>query len=496
MITPNDFKNAIGKPDKNFENSVRQALDEIQFSERRTAARKNRPLRYIMPAAALAAVAVCALLIFGTTGGQPDRVAGQGSVLAQPSAKPAATVEPTPDESAADSELPEHPAATAEPTPPQEGIEQPEQTAAPVQPTPPPVSTNLPKDHWMLTDTLGIDINSLYPGYIYVNTASDQYGNSFWMVGNGQQNIVACSISYGHIKKSDSESGTCDCPTLYVYMPNGIADEEHIDAIMADSAPWLSAIYESSRSMVQESDPEFRLSSLQITFDENSEPQICEIYFGLNCESCITWMREEDTGEFAIIKLYTQPEYVPISYTDPADYDTMQVSFADPALEAAIRTELDWQGVLTPAKLAEVESLDLNGIPLESLSGIEYCTNLQYLDLSGCGIGDENLKYVCSLPSLKKLLLHGNGITNITDLTGLDLTFLVLSDNSITNLWPISGMTNLQELYLSGNPLSGNGTLKPLEGLASLNVLDIENCGVTDLTSLEELDIEKLYLDN
>ena len=79
----NDFKKAIGQPDKAFENSVRQALDTILTEENRTRSKSRRPIRYILAATACAAAATCALFIFGISGRQPDRIYSPDT-MAQP----------------------------------------------------------------------------------------------------------------------------------------------------------------------------------------------------------------------------------------------------------------------------------------------------------------------------------------------------------------------------------------------------------------------------
>ena len=511
MIDRKDFIKAMGNPDKAFENSVQQALDDIQRSERRETAKERSPFRYILPAAAILAAAACALFFIGRTP-RPDNIT-MPQVMSQPTAKPtpepgeneAVTPAPAPMNEQFGDKVPEttaepaveingqteggeFTAASPEPIHPENaqayGEEYTEVTPAP---TPQPVRQgSLPEDHWMLESTLNIDVNSLYPGYTYVDTATDKSGNRHWMLSNGSESILGCCVSRNHITYADSETGDYKCPTLYVYMPNTPEEAEYVSAIMDVSAPWLKETYERSCAIVGEDGGEMPLNSIEITFNENDEPMFCGMWFGLNSESYILWMLNED-GSIEIIKLYSTPEIVPLDYDDPSDYDTMEVVIPDPVLEAAIRKELNWLGKLTPAKLSELTGLQIIDTPIESLEGLQYCTGLDWLELSGCGIDDDDLKYIGSLPALFTLNLGNNNITDITDLSGLDLGWLYLSGNNVSDLWPISGMTNLYELYLDENQLSGTNALKPITGLTGMRRLYMNNCGITDASLIAEL---------
>ena len=61
---------------------------------------------------------------------------------------------------------------------------------------------------------------------------------------------------------------------------------------------------------------------------------------------------------------------------------TETVFFEDQNLEAAVRDELDHPfGFLTKADLLDMRELNAKGRNITDLSGIEFCTNLDWLDL-------------------------------------------------------------------------------------------------------------------
>jgi len=141
------------------------------------------------------------------------------------------------------------------------------------------------------------------------------------------------------------------------------------------------------------------------------------------------------------------------------------VYFADANLKAEVAAEL---GVSNPtaADMLGLSSLSAWGLSISDLTGLEYATNLEYLDLSSNLISD--LTPLDGLTNLEELYLWDNQISDpaplaaLTNLTGLDL-----GSNQISNLTPLAGLTNLKWLYLSGNQISDIQPLADNAGLGS-----------------------------
>ena len=106
------------------------------------------------------------------------------------------------------------------------------------------------------------------------------------------------------------------------------------------------------------------------------------------------------------------------------------------------------------------------------------------LMVSDAGLTD--ISAVAQLTMLESVSLQGNAITDISPLSGLtELTFLNLSDNQITDVSALAGLTKLRTLYLDGNAITD---FSPLEKLTALTTLSLKDVEITEsqLEALEE----------
>ena len=99
------------------------------------------------------------------------------------------------------------------------------------------------------------------------------------------------------------------------------------------------------------------------------------------------------------------------------------------------------------------------------------------------------------LTNLTELVLESNNISDLSPLSGLtNLTKLNLHLNNISDLTPLAGLTNLTTLFLGRNNISD---LTPLAGLTNLEELLLLNNNITDITPLARLTkLEELNLSN
>ena len=192
------------------------------------------------------------------------------------------------------------------------------------------------------------------------------------------------------------------------------------------------------------------------------------------------------------------------------------VTFADEYLEAEVRLQLD---ILEPYPIYPDDMLLLTELGavilgIEDLTGLEYATNLVYLELYHNYIID--ISPISGLTNLSYLDLNGNWISDISPLSGLtSLTYLNLNGNGIIDISPISGLTNLTELSLGQNLISDispleelpnltylylginriNNDISPISGLTNLTYLNLTRNEISDISQLSGLtNLSKLHL--
>ena len=148
--------------------------------------------------------------------------------------------------------------------------------------------------------------------------------------------------------------------------------------------------------------------------------------------------------------------------------DSLSVSethwMPDPALRQAVRERLDMPSdvPLTQAYLQQrLTSLDVRGKGIADLKGVEHATDLQ------------------------ALVLIENKIQDISPLSGLtNLGFLDLGGNQISDLRPLAALTRLKTLHIWRNEIED---ISPLTGLVNLKKLLIENNDIRDFSPLDAL---------
>ena len=147
------------------------------------------------------------------------------------------------------------------------------------------------------------------------------------------------------------------------------------------------------------------------------------------------------------------------------------VDIPDPALRAAINAI---RGKAPDATISVADMLTLiifiapNG-NLSDLTGLEHATNLIWLDLNIVFLAEDFIN---------------NSVSDLSPLAGLtNLTHLWLGDNSISDISAVIGLTNLEFLYLADNSISD---ISPLIGLTQLTYLDIGDNSISDISPLVE----------
>ncbi|HEV8132694.1 MAG TPA: leucine-rich repeat domain-containing protein [Acidobacteriota bacterium] len=178
------------------------------------------------------------------------------------------------------------------------------------------------------------------------------------------------------------------------------------------------------------------------------------------------------------------------------------IVFADLNLEAAVRSELKIgpQNMINCEMAGSLKSLDARNKGISNLSGLESFSNLRKLMLEDNAIRD--IRPLSALTCLSYLSLGSypsskasNFISDLGPLAGLTtLTLLKVTSNSVSDVRPLSRLSNLIYLGLSGNSVSD---LSPLSKLTKLLRLHLSENRVTDVTPLAGLTgLTTLWLDS
>ncbi|EDO0850647.1 class 1 internalin InlG [Listeria monocytogenes] len=152
--------------------------------------------------------------------------------------------------------------------------------------------------------------------------------------------------------------------------------------------------------------------------------------------------------------------------------------FTDPALADEVKTELgkaDVSDVVSQADLDQITRLEAEGKGINSIEGVQYLTNLNFLSVTSNQISD--ISPLTNLTKLESLCLGENQISDLTPLSGLtNLTFVQLSINQIKDVTPLANLTKLNYLDLRENQISD---ASPLVNMTDLTVLHLEKQQIT-----------------
>ena len=157
----------------------------------------------------------------------------------------------------------------------------------------------------------------------------------------------------------------------------------------------------------------------------------------------------------------------------------------DSNLRAAIKKELGKENLskLTSEDMQQLKFLDVGGIGIRSLSGLEAAVNLIELRLDGNSIS--SIGPLASLTNLRLLSIGGADISDLTPLTNLtELETLILPHNEISDISPLTGLTQLKHLHLGNNKISD---VSPLANLTQLKWGDLRNNDISDFLPLDTL---------
>ncbi|MCD2237533.1 leucine-rich repeat domain-containing protein [Listeria monocytogenes] len=139
--------------------------------------------------------------------------------------------------------------------------------------------------------------------------------------------------------------------------------------------------------------------------------------------------------------------------------------FPDANLAEVMKGTLQKPNVSTPVTQDELNAVEKveKGRNIASIEGVQYLNNLRVLRLTGMD----------------------NSISDLRPLSGLtNLTILAMGNNQVNDLTPLSGLTNLKELSMNQNQIND---INALSGLTSLVSMDLSENQITDISALSNL---------
>ncbi len=164
----------------------------------------------------------------------------------------------------------------------------------------------------------------------------------------------------------------------------------------------------------------------------------------------------------------------------------------------------DNNGTITIAELEAITgTLDISSSSIESIDGLQACTNVIELYINDNKISE--LDYLSGLSNLSVLIADNNNISDV-DLLPASLTYLNVSRNNLTDIEGVQYTNNLEYLFADENNISNIDCLENknklkslslsintisdiavLSGCTELTYLNLSHNGITDVSSLNVL---------
>ena len=196
------------------------------------------------------------------------------------------------------------------------------------------------------------------------------------------------------------------------------------------------------------------------------------------------WIAAGDTETVRFDCLVETPGFHGLKLNGSTTTLTAYIAFPDSNLEAVVREAINKpEGPFNVSDLEPITTLNAQNKGISDITGLEYCANLQVLELRDNNIS--NISPLASLINLRELGLWGNNISDISPLEDLaNLNILHLHHNKVSNISPLANLTNLGILHLPNNNISD---ISPLSGLTYLAGLGLDDNNITDLSPLAGL---------
>lgn len=188
-----------------------------------------------------------------------------------------------------------------------------------------------------------------------------------------------------------------------------------------------------------------------------------------------------------------------------SNWYSSEINVPDEALKKALQTASKTDKLTVEAMFSLPTSLDLTGMNIKNLTGLEYAINVTDLDISDNEV--ESLEPIRNLYNLKTLNYSHNNVSEVSSwvlgsdtLISIDgsyngstkidsfeanksnLKILYLENNKLTELPEMKGLSSLETLSLANNEFAEYPT--QLSQLAKLKVLSLSGNKLTEIESM------------
>jgi internalin A len=123
----------------------------------------------------------------------------------------------------------------------------------------------------------------------------------------------------------------------------------------------------------------------------------------------------------------------------------------------------DYDDLSPLQKITTLESLRASLSQVKDLHPIEGLKRLDRLDISHTLVGDDNLKSLASLINVTELMLDEDTITDLTPIAAMKkLERLSIKKTGVKSLAPLAQMKSMKFLYIADTPISDISPVQPL----------------------------------
>ncbi|MBR5774325.1 MAG: PHB depolymerase family esterase, partial [Clostridia bacterium] len=162
------------------------------------------------------------------------------------------------------------------------------------------------------------------------------------------------------------------------------------------------------------------------------------------------------------------------------------VSFDDEALKNALISagyDKNADSELSTEEMAVIYGINLSGLGLTSISGLEYAINLKLVDISNNTL--TSIDALSSCDALQYVDISNNSIESIEPLANADEMLILIADNNkITSISALENNRSLITVSFNGNRISD---ISALGGITSLRSVSLDNNEIENISAISAL---------